>query len=215
MNPETTPSSEGKTWTLGATLLGAATASARADATTVNSLIAAIQSTDETVRGAAWQGAAPLGAPAVQPLAELMSHSDFEIARAAKRALWKIVRHAGRPKANQERKAVQAELVSLLESAPLPVRREVIWMLSEIGDASVVKSVAAWLQKPEACEDARCALERIPGSSATRELEKALKTSPDKCRPALAHSLRVRGRKVEGYPSQKLEPAKPTSVTPK
>jgi HEAT repeat protein len=182
------------------------------DSANVNKLIADLQSSDDAIRGAAWQGAATFGSAAVKPLASLMTHENFEIARSAKRALWKIVRHAGRPKATKERKAVQSELVSLLQAAPVAVRGEAAWMLSEIGDSHAVEPLASLLMNAEAREAARCALERIPISKAVRALENALKTGPEVFRPAVANSLRVRGRKVAGYPTQKLVPSKPTTV---
>jgi HEAT repeat protein len=180
--------------------------------TAVIKLINDLQSTDDTIRSAAWQGAAPSGAPAVKPLAGVMTDADFETARAAKRALWKIVRFVGRPKAGKERKAVQSELISVLQTAPTPVRREVVWMLSEVGDAGSVEALSALLVEVDVREDARCALERIPGSKATRALEVALTTVPEDFRPAVANSLRVRGRKVDSYPSQKFVPTKATAV---
>jgi hypothetical protein len=178
------------------------------DSVAVTKLIADLQSTDDAIRGAAWQGAATIGVPAVKPLAGLMAHPDFETARAAKRALWKIVRHVGRPKETKERKAVQAELLSLLEAAPVAIRSEAAWMLSEIGDSRAVAPLAALLMDANVREAARCALERIPTSKAVRALENALETGPGDFRPALANSLRVRGRKVEGCPSQKLIPTR-------
>jgi len=180
----------------------------------INQLIAGLQSTDDAVRGEAWQGAAALGAAAIQPVSHLVTHPNFEVARAAKRALWKIVRYAGRPKAASERKAVQTELIALLQSAPQPVQREALWMLSEIGDTRAVKPISQLLAHPALREDARCALERIPVTAATRALQNALQTAPEDFRSALAHSLRVRGRPVEGYPSQKLIPTKTTTVKP-
>ncbi len=182
---------------------------------TVVTLIANLSSPDDAIRGAAWQGAAGFGSLAVQPLAELMAHPDFEIARSAKRALWKIVRHAGRPKAEKERKAVQAELVKLLESSPDMVRSEAAWMLSEIGDSRVVQSIARLLDDVPVREAARCVLERIPGVKAIRALEQAMKSAPEEFRPALANSLRARGRKITDYPSQKLQPTRKTSVEAK
>lgn len=212
MNMHTDQSLEKKTVMLGAGLAAAATTVAFADPATVDKLVAGLQSTDDAVRGAAWQGAATLGAPAVKSLSGLMNHPNFEIARAAKRALWKIVRHSGRPNAGQERKPMQTELLALLETAPVPVRREAVRMLSEIGDKAVIEPLAAWLTNAELREDARCALERIPLVKATRALQKAFATVPDEFRPAVANSLRARGCKVAGYPSQKLTPTKQTSV---
>ncbi|MHB1305575.1 MAG: HEAT repeat domain-containing protein [Limisphaerales bacterium] len=174
--------------------------------------IAKIRSEDDKVRGPAWQGAGPLGAPAVAPLAEAMTATDFEIARSAKRAIERIVRHAGRPAADAERKAVQAELVKLLKAGSVNVRRHALWMLSEIGDDDAVAPMAALLPDAEARDDARCSLERIPGAKATTALKQGMAAAPEDFKFALAHSLRVRGEKVSGYPSQKLLPTKKTSV---
>ena len=216
MNAKPTHFSGPRNWTLAALALGVATSDVLAEAASVEKLITEIQSPDDKVRGDAWQNAAPLGAQAVKPLAALMVHQDFEIARAAQRALWKIVRHAGRPRAGRERKAVQGEVVALLDSAPLPVRREALWMLSEIGDPGVVAHFAKLLTDVAVREDARCALERIPGPQAMHALERAMITTPEDFRVALANSLRVRGHdEVEGRPSQKLLPSRQTSVKPK
>ena len=212
MNANPTISSDQKTLLLLTGLAATATTVALANDAAVTKLIADLQSSDDAVRGAAWQGAATTGAPAVKPLAGLMNHPQFETARAAKRALWSIVRHAARPKAGSERKAVQSELLALLPSAPVSVRRELVWMLSEIGDTAVIEPLAALLAEADSGEAARCALERIPGGKATRALAQALRTVPENFRPAIANSLRVRGRKVASYPSQKLTPTKPTTV---
>ncbi len=183
-----------------------------ANAASVADLLARIQNTDDAVRGPAWQNAGPVGAPAVVPLGELMTHADFEIARSARRAIERIVRHAGRPGADAEREAVATELARLLRHPAALVRRHALWMLSEIGGRSEVPSMAELLSDPEVREDARCALERIPDRAAIRALRRALRGAPEDFQYALAHSLRVRGVAVEGYPSRKLVPTKPTRV---
>ena len=198
--------------TLSLTAATLATNALAADTSDVNELVAKIKSKDDAVRGPAWQGAGPVGARAVGPLAEVMTDADFETARCAKRAIEKVVRHAGRPGADPERKAVQTELVKLLKHASANVRRHATWMLSEIGDDAAVEPVAALLADSELREDARCSLERIPGAKATAALKQAMSTAPEAFKYALANSLRVRGEKVEGYPSQKLVPTKQTSV---
>jgi len=181
----------------------------------VADLVAKIKSPDDTVRGPAWQGAASAGAAALTPLAGVMSDADLEVARAARRAVWVIVRHAGRPGAEGERKAVQVELVLLLRGQPAPVGKAVLWMLSEIGDAAAGAPMAALLSDVELREDARCALLRVPGPEVAEALRAAFKTAPEDFKVALAESLRQRGQAVPGYPSQKLVPVKPTSLSPK
>jgi len=178
----------------------------------VNDLVARIRSKDDSIRGPAWQTAESAGAPAVRPLAEAMTDPDFETARAAKRALYRIVRHAGRPGAKHEAEAVTGELVLILGSAPARVRCEAVWMLSEIAGDSAVAAMATLLADPEVREDARCALMRLSGRKATSALKSAFANAPEDFKYALAEALRARGIKLSGYPSQKLVPSRKTTV---
>ena len=194
-------------------LAGAASAlSSTQAAQGVEDLISRIKSADDKVRGPAWQGAGPAGAPAVQPLGALLTDPNFEVARSAKRALYQIIRHASRPGAATEASAVERELLALLENKAAFVRREAVWMLSEIAGEAAIGPIAALLTDKDAREDARCALLRFPGAGATAALQAAFATAPEDFKPALAESLRQRGQKVEGYPSQRRVPTKPTTV---
>jgi len=170
----------------------------------VDELIAGIKSAGDNERTEAWQSAGEVGAPAVKPLANVMTDDDLEVARAAKRALWKIVRYTGRPKANKERRAVETELTGLLgDDQPVAVRREVLWMLSEIGARNSIKPIARLLRNEELREDARMALERIPGKRAVTTLKAGFEKAPEDFKPNIAQSLRKRGEEVAGYPCQK------------
>jgi HEAT repeat protein len=102
----------------------------------------------------------------------------------------------------------------VLGSSPTQVRREVVWMLSEIGSARAVGPMAALLTDQALREDARCALTRHPAPGAVKALKSALTTAPEDFKPALAESLRVRGVELEGYPSRKLVPTAQTTVAP-
>lgn len=159
--------------------------------------------------------AAQLGAPAVRPLVQLMADPDFETARRAKRALQSLARHAARPGAPKEAKAVAAELLAALNQGPVQVRRDLLWMLSEICDASAVPALSAWLTDAALREDARCALIRIPGPAAVAALKKALAAAPEEFKPALAQALRERGEPVKDFSDRHLRPAKGTTVSPK
>jgi HEAT repeat protein len=103
-------------------------------------------------------------------------------------------------------------LVQLLVRGDTSLRREVLSMLSEIGDDEAVKPVAAFLFNPDLWEEARAALERIPGAKSLAALKSGLATAPEDHKPALAHSLRVRGVKVDRYPSEKLTPKRKTDA---
>ncbi len=201
-----------KTASLAAAAATIASVAPAAEQPSVDELIANLKSADDKVRGPAWQGAAPYGAPAVQPLAATMTDDNFQVARAAKRALWKIVRHAGRPGAAAEAKAVETALLPLLGKAPSSVKREVLWMLSEIGGNAALEPMAGLLTDREVRDDARCTLQRMPGDASLATLKQAFAVAPEDFKYNLADSLRARGEKVAGYPSKKLVPTKQTTV---
>ena len=184
----------------------------------VGKLIAAIKDPDDKVRSAAWVDAGQYGAAAVRPLADVMTDDRLEVARAAKRGLWTVVRHVGRPGADQERQQVEAALCGLLgDDWSDTVRREVLWMLSEIGgdDAvEAIRDIPDILERKGIRDDARCAVERIPGDLAVQTLEEALEFAPEDFQSSIAQSLRARGIEVDeqAYPCQKLVPTKETKV---
>jgi len=181
----------------------------------VSKLIAGIRDDDDKIRAEAWLGAGKFGAAAVEPLAKVMTDKEFEVARAAKRGLWKIVRYAGRPGAGNKKRAVVGKLVELLgDETPVPVRREVLWMLSEIGDRKSIKPIAALLSNRDLREDARMVLQRIPSKSTVAALKAGLKAAPEDFKLNIAQSLRQRGVKVRGLPCVKLVPTKKTNVRP-
>jgi HEAT repeat protein len=195
---------------------GMVTATADAnESDTVKGLIEGIRDSSAEVRTQTWLSAGETGAPAVIPLAEVMRDDNLEVARAAKRALWKIVRHAGRPGAVKEKRAVVKDLVLLLgNNHPVAVRREVLWMLSEIGGRNAIVPIARLTRNAELREDTRMALERIPTKRALQALKYRFKTAPEEFKPNMAQSLRKRGVEVEGYPCQKLVPKKKTYIKP-
>jgi HEAT repeat protein len=194
-----------------------AQAAAAAQAQGADELIAGIKSDSAEERTQAWQSAGKVGAPAVKPLAKVMTDDELEVARAAKRALWQIVRYTGRPGANREKRAVETELIGLLDdesrrTSGVAVRREVLWMLSEIGARRSVRPIAQLLRNEELREDARMALERIPTMWAVAALKAAFEAVPEEFKSNLAQSLRRRGEQVAGYPCQKLVPTKKTPM---
>lgn len=205
---------------------------------TLDALLARIKSDDPDVRTQAWLAAGTVGAPAVKPLAVLIcetepviarlsgdrKNKDLELAmetgRAAKRAMWKIVRTVGVPGQADQKKAVEAELLDLVSAdQPAAVRREVFWMLSEIGGPATLAAMrdhGEILDEKVLREDARCMVERIPGDGAVELLDEALWQAPEDFKINLAQSLRARGVKLDPvkYPCQKLVPTKSTRVKP-
>ena len=206
---------------LGKAALGIAATAALANAayavneTEIDKLIAKIEKGNDDERGEAWQGAWFYGAPAIKRLVPLMTHDDFNVARAATRGLWTIVRHVGRPGADGEREAAIAELLPLLDGdQPAAVLREVMWMVSEIAGDEAVDPVAALLGNDELREDARMVLQRLPGSRSLAALKAGLEAAPDDFKINIAQSLRARGVTVPGLPCQKMVPTRQTTVKP-
>jgi len=185
------------------------------DELNLDTLLKSIQSSDDNERANARDRAGVVGAAAIAPLAKLAVEAEnLEVARAANRAIQNIVYHAGRPGASAEAKAVTAELIALLGTKHAQFRRDVLWMIWQIGGEEAADPVARLLDDAETGDDARMCLERLPGARATELLRARLAAAPEAQRPAVAHSLRVRGAEVVGYPSQKLTPTKKTTVKP-
>ena len=181
----------------------------------VKTLIDKIKDESAEVRTQAWLGAGEVGAPAIKPLAEVMTDEKLEVARAAKRALWQIVRYTGRPGAQRQKRRVEAGLMELLaDDQPVSVRREGLWMLSEIGANRCIKPVAELLSDRQLREDARMALQRIPGRRSLAALKAGLEAAPENFKLNIAQSLRQRGVDVPGHPCVKLVPTKKTNVEP-
>ncbi|MCC6490239.1 MAG: HEAT repeat domain-containing protein [Candidatus Hydrogenedentes bacterium] len=197
----------------GIALATAGTESSTETSPEVDKLIAALRDEDEIVRTNAWVAAGEVGAPAVGPLADLMLDAQPEVARAAKRALWQVARHSGRPGAESDKAAVVAALLTVLAGErPDAVRREVMWMLSEIGGDESVAPLASLLSTAELREDARMCVERIPGTASLDALKSALDSVPQDFKANIAESLRKRGVEVPEFPSVKLAPSRATSV---
>ncbi len=174
-------------------------------------LLKGIRSDQPETRTAAWQAAGALGASAVKPLAQLYTEENVEVGRAARRGLERIVRTVGAPGAQPAKSAVIRELLGLLgDDHPVALRRDVLWLLSEIGSGESVEPVAALLRHDVLREDARMVLERIPGEESLTALRHALGAVPEGFRLNIAQSLRARGEKVDRqkYPCQKLVPTK-------
>lgn len=198
---------------------------------TVDTLIKRLQSDSPAERTAAWQEAGNLGAAAIGPLVELVIRCEaqvatlkaegkmkelaqpLEVGRAAKRALWKIVRTVGAPNASPEAKqAVEEALLNYIRPGfPDQLRRDVLWMLSEIGTDRTVRAIVDLpniLEDTAIRDDARACVQRIGTPYAIEALQLGLEEAKDDFRLAIAESLRALGVAVdpERYPSRKLVP---------
>ena len=174
-------------------------------------LLREIRSDKAAVRTAAWQWAGTFGAAAVKHLAKLCTEENLEVGRAAKRGLERIVRTVGAPGVQPAKSAVIQELLGLLgNSQPVALRKDILWLLSEIGGGESVESIAVLLKHDTLREDARMVLERIPGEISLVSLRNALGSVSEDFRLNIAQSLRARGEVVdsEKFPCRKLVPTK-------
>ncbi len=176
-------------------------------------LLTDIKSDDPDVRTKAWRNAGDVGAAALKPLANQVTKGEQEVSRAAKRAMWQIVRDAGNPASRpaKKKRTVAALLKLLAADQSMAVRREVLWMLSEIAGDEAVEPIATLLGHKDLREDARMVLDRIPGDASIAALQAGLEKAPEDFKYNLAQSLRHRGVEVPGLPCQKLVPKKTTS----
>ena len=160
----------------------------------VNDLTTKLKSGDPTVRYAAWSGAGPAGAPAVVPVGDLLGSADRGTAKAAKGALEAIAYYSTRPGAGKEAEAVSRELLILAgPGRPITVRAEAIHLLGFTAGPRAVPGLARLLSDPDVRDEARLALEQIPGRASFDALRRAVYSAAPEFQPALQQSIQSRG----------------------
>lgn len=173
------------------------TSASDADNQALFALLLAIQGQDREARAKAIEKATSVGTRAIVPLGGICSGPDRGAAKAAGEALRRIVHHAARPGAASERKAAAMQLLRMIRTQwPRQQRVEALYLLGLIGGSESVAAIAAQMKDPDVGEEARMALERIPGSTATRALQQALRTASADLRPAVEQSLKHRIRRM-------------------
>lgn len=156
-------------------------------------LLDQLQSPDANVRLNAWKSAGPAGASAVSGLSDLMASPDKSIAKCATGALQNVAHYAARPGATKEAQAVTTALLKLADSTrPRKVRAEALTLVGAIGDARAVPILTKLLADKDVREEARMALERIPGSASLNALKKAMASAPDDYKGSLQQSIQAR-----------------------
>ncbi len=124
-----------------------------------------VASPNPHVRYTAWRFASRRGAGAVVPLGDLCASEDQGVAKAARGALQEVALYAGRPGAEDEARAVSERLLLLTDaSRPRSVRAHALHLLGFVADKRSTAPIARLLGDPEVGEEARMALERIPGA---------------------------------------------------
>jgi hypothetical protein len=183
----------------------------------VAELIQTLQGGDSEKRTQAWFECGPLGATAIPRLVALWGDADagLEVQRAARNAVFQIVRFSSRPETGKSRIRVTMELNRLVEAnGPAQIRRELLWLLSEIAGDESLPALSRLLAQTAVREEACMALERIPGKRSLKILESSLRQSPVDFKPVLAAALARRGHKPSGVDSPRLAPRAQTKDQP-
>jgi HEAT repeat protein len=154
-----------------------------------------VQSQDMNDWYKATQEAGALGHTAVKPLAELMKLDDRTKGRAAMLSLQAVVNTAAAPGNEAEKKLVAAELVKVASATSYPrmVRSDALYFLGLIGGPEDVPGISKLLADRMIREDARMALERIPGDESLQALRKAESSGATDFRKNIAQSVHNRG----------------------
>lgn len=177
---------------------------------TVDRLIRGLRAQRPSHREEALRGAPEVGVAAIAALGALAQDDNHDLRRRATRALWAVVRRAGRLGADADRAGACGALLTLLHDARAEaLRRDALAMLGELAGAAEVPAIAALLDDAAVREDARMALENIPEDAARAALEDALARADDAFKPAIAQSLRARGVATPDFPCVKRVPAYP------
>jgi aconitase B len=137
-----------------------------------------LKSEDMNDRYKAWDAAGPLGASAVKPLVAVSKMDNRTFGKAGKLALQNVVNYAGRPGAEDEAKAIAKELMQVAAdpSNPRMIRADALYFIGTIGGSAEIPGLAKLLQDRVIREEARQALERIPGDESLAALKTAATT---------------------------------------
>ncbi|MCA1597026.1 MAG: FG-GAP-like repeat-containing protein [Chloroflexi bacterium] len=168
----------------------------------ISDFISKLTSGDGGVRYTAWSGAGPAGSAAVVPVGDLMASPDKGVVKAARGALETIASYSTRPGAILEAEAVSQQLLKLAAPGrPIAVRVEAIHLLGFTAGRRSVPGLARLLSDPDVRDEARMALEQIPGGASLSALKRAVNSSPSDFQPALQQSIGNRSmRWAAGFP---------------
>jgi HEAT repeat protein len=149
-----------------------------------------IQSRNPDARQAAVRVATKMGIGVVGPLGDLVDSTNRPVSLSAQAALKNIAAYAGRPAAAAERRAVAEAFTKLLDKEHSRVLRTLaLELLSITGDDAVVPNITALLADAEVRDEARRALEGIPGPASLKALIEAAGKTEGAFRVAVLGSL--------------------------
>ena len=140
-----------------------------------------LKSDNPKIRFEAWNNAHKVSPDIIVRVGILGGNTDQAIAHAARQALRRMVHHAARPgQPPNSRQYITYQLGRLLRICRAnEVRRETLNLLGIVGTDDAADHIATMLSNVDLRDDARMALERLPGPAATNALIKALSTRGD------------------------------------
>jgi len=163
---------------------------AAACAQDTTALLEQLRSDKQEVQETAITALSRVGAPALEPLFDLLSVPEDAYTLATRSAVRAIVGYATRPGAGTERVAVaNALLHQMRRDRPATVRRFALEWLSLVADGSNAPALVRLMTDPEVGEMARWVLIRLPGEAATQALCQAVATADTNGKLALLAAL--------------------------
>ena len=162
---------------------------------TLQETLKQLKSDDMTERYQAWESAGPLGPTAVRPLAELMKLDVRTVGKAGKLALQNVVNYAGKPGSEADAKAVAKELMIVAADPrnPRMVRADALYFIGTIGGVEQIPGLVKLLADRVVREDARQALERVPGEESLAAMKTAATNVQADFKKNIQQSLHNRG----------------------
>ncbi len=165
-------------------------ASAAITPTEIRQFLGKLAADDPEGRRIAAAQAHRIGARAVLPLGDMAGSTNQPMAVAALQALRNITLRSALPDAESRPAEIAAALLKLTTpDRPRRVRTEALHLVSLAGGDEVVSRIAALLGDAEVRDDARMALERIPGETAGAALLDAQAGAEGDFRLQLIHSI--------------------------
>lgn len=166
------------------------------DSALVASFLSDVRHGGAAERLVAVRQAALVGTAVLPALGAIYAGDDPAAGRAAWEAMQRIVSNAARPGAPDEARAAADALRQIAgPGQPRAVRADALQLLGMVGGAADTSVLAGLLEETVVRDDARMALERIPGPAADDALRRAARTCPPEYRPAIDQSLRHRHAK--------------------
>ncbi|HOJ33095.1 MAG TPA: hypothetical protein PKY35_13300 [Candidatus Hydrogenedentes bacterium] len=152
-----------------------------------------LSSPDPDVRMTAVKQAECLELADIPSLLQLIGDANFEVSRTAKMALDRVVASCGQVGKEEQKKQVTQALTDMLSSTlATEVKREILRRLGILGDDSAVAAIRKLLLDEHLGEDAKMALERIPGESSVCALVEVLPQASPQMQISILGSLKKR-----------------------